>query len=878
MSTIRATLQFPWSGTTGPRRLSAEAPASPAGDGAVDALMNGQPHSLGFWEGRRCRGLLRKMARLIGDSSVAAAEMKLLWKEAPAETPPSEFLQPYVELLEASEGLDPAAVRDSFFRLQHPADPQLPAVYRSLLQASRGRAVQALQHLDWLERNTAPGAGRIETAALCSGILAIYPESSPQQVQATLPRLQKLAAPGVLKLLESQLQRDVPLEEGVARLEELQARLGPGEDLAAALDRSLRMRPAEAVAQQPAPLPAPDPQLVRVEELCGNARAAAEEMNLLRAAVPEGQDPKGFLDRYLALLQAADGVNLEAVRTAFLFLEQKTEYRSTYLELLAATGRNAASALFHLEWLLAEGRDPRQVIELVERLQRALPELDGSEVVPALAGLRDPATAVDRFQNLVRIDVPAPEAVADLQFLETCRLDIQAEAFGYLRSLRSLLPGDRSIREGLELVLGPGEAGSRRKLSSCYRALLALRPQPALALEDLRWLTREGVDTDAYVQLLQWVPPSQQSQLRELTPRLVEGEKRSVFRALYEIEKDPLTAFQDLAALEQHRPAGRTLEQALRDFRSLAQSRHAHRTHQVRDSFATLAAPPDYFDPAAFRRELLHWAAIAEDLELGRRLLDALRDCKDARQYRELKARLEGFLSEGGDGNARTRMLIAAVNGVSPGGFAALEPGLREIVREHDVEATARILEKTAEAVPKYRLPGASRTAQFQQFLELYRYAGTESGFQAVDEFLSAHSTSTAAAVQALAVLAPAVGEARSAVEEHRFLEERGAAGLPELVAYAKLFRVLRQKQPSQASSLARDSLAWAAGQSRTQLAGVCVPEILDEMAALLVAGGSLDEVKAAVIDLLARQGRIAVGQDYVDVNGVRVRRKEAAS
>lgn len=766
------------------------------------------------------------LTKLTGSPDAARAEMQWALQATP------QALERYVDLVQAADGVELDSLKQIHSALENGPQELRPAL-KDLLAACRRNAAQALAEYRWLQAQKSDQPERIHAYA---GLLRTAGDAKPDMLHQLWTNLNGTAS-----------QRDVQevLKTGALRAPEL---------------RDTQRKLAEILG--------PD--------------HATRELDALLARQPKD----GALDRYVQLVKAADGLELDAVRVAFDRLEAQPELRDAFLRHLEACDRNAALALDHLQRLQTDALDALPFHTKATRVT------DDFATVEFLRKLPEADTALRRLPELLERGVPPQEAARDLELLH--RHDTSDEAFQTLLELReeALPDAHQGVRDAMAFFLKTADEDQRDEQARTFRKLVRVEGDPSEALQDLQWLVAGQTDAGEYLDLIQRTdaagrPPVRKALqelhatpdrtpaptfLQRLTGRHVNRD--AAFRRLYEMEGGRADqALQDLKVLERMLAPGETLGHALKEMESLFRMPEANRPEAVRDTFAMLRqAPAD--NRAALKSEIRGWAEILGDLDLGRRAVAAFKRAVDPDDFQKRGEILAKWRDAEGPDTAL--MLMEAADEVRAPGqpLAELVDQVQTLRETRDARLTSNILKAAARDARRPGAPFRTRQEAVSHFLTLYRTARHDQTLQAAVAFLEApERTGTYhERTRILSALANGVQDLATGLQEYAELEKAGA--LDAAAAYGDLMQTLRGVGVRDTRTQARSLMAWAA--EHKDKAGT--REILEMLSAQFLLGATVEAARTAVLEKFQPAREVAVEEEFVEIGGVRVPRRRGQS
>lgn len=794
------------------------------------------------------------MTRLCGDSDSASRELDLLVASMPPSPEPDKQLKRYLSLLEKADGVEMPSVREAFVKLETANVPGQRAAFEALLKACDGNAAQALSEWKWLESQKSNDLARYASMLEQSG------DASTDQVHQAYLNL---------------------AGHSIGKSEVADAFAGSA---------VLGLR-AQGLNKK----------LSRLEELVGDRGSAANELQFALSQVKPGQDQNAVLNRYVDLVQKADGVGLASVREAFGLTEDPKVYQA-FSNLLATGRQDVAAALGELKWLGPKPDD-------LERYRQALAVMGGersNELTAAFPILQKlPPEAVGQLSPLVAQGVAVDQAARDLQSLYANLPpgDDPDRALKLLVRLRAEATGDShdGVRAALtHLLKAPSDArGSQEKN---YRHLLAIEGDPGLALQDLQWLVADKstdltARTNSYARLLAETDTGQREPIRKAMKELAASpgppapsgfwshfrrstSREEAFEKLYRWQGDATAAMKDLKSLEFHLDPGEDLGSALKEFVKLLEQ--TGETANTRLAFEAIRSQPQG-ERKDYKKDLFALADEMRDLELARRSLNVVRGVKRPEERQQRMDQLFAWTRARRQPGEAVDMLEAAANLMINGRSIAQ---VKERVEDMCQQLPPRQVQDATYAAARFsRMPNSpykSADETLDQYVELFGRCSDKSELAAVSKILEAPGEGTVHdRSQVVGGIMRGLSSVAGCQDELTWLSQNLEPDefLTVGKAYANLFSVISQVKGGGAQTV-RDQLVWARDFKRTKNPRVEVEAVMTRLAAKLVIGASIEKARAQVEEELVGGQVIGEKDEWVIIGGTRVRkgRGEGAS
>ncbi len=486
-----------------------------------------------------------EIARLTGDSALAARELSAVIAALPPSAEQDKQLKRYVKLLEKADGVELASVREAFVKLEQANDPKLRESFDSLLKACGGNAARALSEWRWIDSQQADMARYARLLSQSEG-------ASPDQVRnAYLHQTDEKAQPPRLKRAHQEI-----------------ARLTGDEILAS--------RELDALVAALPPSNEPDKQLDRYLELA--EKADGMQLPSVREAFVKLEQSGDKKERqgFEKLLEACDADASRAL-SEWKWLETVQGDLTRYAQLLSQSG-DASTAQVHQAYVNLQGHQLGK-----GQVQDAL--ADGSILGLRKLGLNG---SLSRLEDLLG---DRGAAAQELQFALSQVKPGQDQGAVIGRYVELLEKADgvgvASVREAFPLTEDP----------KVYRSFLALletgRQEIAPALSELKWLGQNADDIDRYRSLLE-VTGERSSALMAAYPILKKLPARAIeqLRPLLSQGLRVDEAARDLETLYTHLPAGEDPAPVLRTLERLRAEAGPDQHQGVRAALTRLLKAP----------------------------------------------------------------------------------------------------------------------------------------------------------------------------------------------------------------------------------------------------------------------------------------------
>ncbi len=795
----------------------------------------------------RLRAACDEMSRVCGDPSLASRELDALVAQMPASSDPDKQLKRYLALLGKADGVELPSVREAFVKLEQANDDKQRRGFEELLSACGDNAARALTEWKWLESQ--------------KGDMSRYASLLRQSGGATTEQVRQ------------------------AYVNLAGHSVGKSEVRDALADGSLMSLRGQGL----------DKKIAKLEKLLGDRAAAGHELQFALSQVGAGQDQAAVLNRYVELVEKADGVGIPSVREAFPLTQDPKVY-AAFLKLLETGRSEIKPAVDELRWL---GQKPDEIARYADLLG-VMGGQRSSQLTKAFAVLKNlPAEAVEQLRPLLSQELEVDEAARDLETLyaNLAPGDDADRALKLLVRLRAEASGNshQGVRAALvHLLKAPLDTRSSQEQN--YRHLLAIEGDPGLALQDLEWLVADNRGdltrrTESYGRLLAETQNSQREPIRKAMQDLAanpgpppptgfwsrfrrQTSREEAFEQLYHWQGDASTAMKDLKSIEFHLDPGEGLGSGLRDFEKLLEQTGA--TGNTRLAFEAVRSQPAG-ERKDYKKDLFALSNEFGDLELARRSLSVVRGVKRPEEREKRMEQLFAWVKSEGDNLRAVDMLDAAANLMINGRSIEQVKDRVESIRQSRQPGFLKDLTYTAARYS--RMPGSPyKTADdtLDQYVDLFSRCNGHGEMQAIQGILEAQGEGN---VHDRAVVVGGIMRGMSNVagcrEELTWLS---TALQPEEFltvgkAYANLFSVFSQLKVGGGSQVVRDQLTWARDFKRTKNPRVEVETVMTRLASKMLIGASVEKARAQVEEELVGGQTIGEKDEWVIIGGTRVRK-----
>lgn len=793
----------------------------------------------------RLKAACDEMARLCGDPAQASQELDALIASMPPSAEPDKQLKRYLKLLSRADGIELPSVREAFVKLEKANSEGQRKGFEQLLAACGNNASRALAEWKWLETQQ----GDMSRYA---SLLSQSGDASTEQVHQAYLNL-----------------------DGHS--------IGKSEVRDALSDSSILGLRAQGLNKK----------LARLEELLGDRSSAAQELQYALTQVKAGQDQEAVLNRYLELVEKADGVGLDGVRAAFPLTEDPKVYQA-FLKLLSAGRDEIGPAASELKAL---GQNPDDL----ERYARLLGVVNGERstslatAFPILQKL--PAGAIEQLRPLLAQGVDVDQAARDLETLYANLTpgDDPDRALNLLVRLRAEASGEahQGVRAALtHLLKAPRDSRSDQEKN--YRHLLAIEGDPALALQDLEWLVADGradlgVRTRSYGRLLAETDNTQREPIRKALQDLAANpgppppsgfwshfrrstSREEVFEKLYRWQEDASAALKDLKTLEFHLDPDEDLGAALKEFEKLLEQ--TGQTANTRLAFEAIRSQPPQ-ERKDYKKDLFALSDEFGDLELARRSLSVVRGVKRPEERQKRLDTLFGWNKTEGSARA-VDMLDAAANLMINGREIEQVAGRVTDLRKRMEPALMKDVTYTAARFSRMpKSPFKTPDATLDHYVDLFSACRNASELEAVGKILEGPGDGTVHdRAEVVGGILRGLASVSGCREELTWLSQNlePAEFLTVGKAYANLFSVISQVRGGGAQTV-REQLVWAREFKRTKNPRVDVETVMTRLASKLVIGASIESARHQVEEELLGGQVIGEKDEWVIIGGTRVKR-----